>query len=418
MNISRRLFFALLTGSLLLCLFSCGNNGRDHATLPVATAEQPCPPMSGISEDDPALPQKQVLSFLAAGDNIIHASVFADAAERAKGTDAAYEFASMYQNIAPLIAEADIAFVNQEGPIAGSDFPAAGHPNFNAPEEAGQTLVALGFDVVNIANNHMLDMDTRYRGTGYRNSVAFWKKQDVLMIGGYENQTDFDTVRILEKNGISIAFLSYTYSTNGLTLNAGSPDMVVPLIRDADIKRHIAAAREQADLVFVSMHWGTEGSFTPSAEQKRLSQLIADCGADAIIGHHSHTLQPIEWLTGESGNRTLCIYSLGNLLSTMQNSYYMVGGLVGFDIVKDADGCRIEAPYLTPIVCHYNADPSIKDSQGLPFRDGLNIYLLKDYTEALAKEHGSQLYGAFTLDTLRSYVTDTVDAEFIADFLR
>ena len=362
------------------------------------------------------------LTFVAAGDNIMHASILAEARANADAAVAVgqdygnYYFDEMYAPVTDIFQNADIAFVNQESPIAGADFGISGHPNFNSPEEVGHTLQNLGFDIVNIANNHMLDMDTKYRGTGYKRTVEFWKTQPFTVIGGYENTEDYDNIRVHEIDGIKIALLSYTYGTNSNKLNHSSPDMVVPLINDDDIILQMELAKNKGDLVFVSMHWGTENTFTPTDEQKRLAKLLNTLGADVIIGHHSHTVQPVEWVEDENGNRTLVYYSLGNLISTMQKSYNMVGIVAQFDIVRDASGnVYIDAASASaePIVCHYLANPDILDEQELPTRTDIVVYPLDKYTEGLASAHGAQLYGAFTLDTLWRYVTDTIDAEFL-----
>jgi len=158
-------------------------------------------PSANIEETTPIIiPETKKISFLAAGDNMIHMSVYTDAMARADKAAAEvssasgqnivgkYYFDEMYTDIADLVSTADISFVNQEGPIAGENFGISGHPNFNAPDSAGDTLVNLGFDIVNIANNHMLDMDTIYRGTGLLNSINYWKNKDVLLLGGYGNK--------------------------------------------------------------------------------------------------------------------------------------------------------------------------------------------------------------------------------------
>ena len=201
-------------------------------------------------------------------------------------------------------------------------------------------------------------------------------------------------------------------------VNSASP-CVVPLIDDSVIRERIARARGEADLVFVSMHWGDENTQTPNAEQKRLAKLIADCGADAVIGHHSHTVQPIEWVTGESGKKTLVIYSLGNFISTQLKAVNMVGNIVTFDIVKEEN----MPAYLTnivsnPTVTHYVADETVHDSQDLPVRSGVEVYLMEDYTQALCSAHGAQLYGSFTLDTLKKYITDVIPDEFLPAYLK
>ena len=154
------------------------------------------------------------LSFACAGDNIIHESIYTEAAAKASSMASAggytgnYYFDSMYTaNVEALVGTADIAFVNQEAPITG--LKASGYPNFNSPPEAGDALVSMGFDIVNIANNHMLDMENLTEG--YRKTIEYWKTKDVLQIGGYENDADYEKPRFYEKDGVKIAMLSFTY---------------------------------------------------------------------------------------------------------------------------------------------------------------------------------------------------------------
>jgi len=343
-----------------------------------------------------------VYSFLAAGDNIIHADVMKDAHARINDSNPQYNFIDMYDGIADMIADADIAFVNQEGPMAGQDYGYSGYPNFNAPREAGDTLVDLGFDIVNIANNHMLDKWE----SGLLKTIEYWETKDVLLLGAYRNIEDYDKIRVYEcDNGTKIAFLSYTYGTNDMPLTDGS-EHIIPWIVEKDIERQLRLANEVGDLVFVSIHWGTESSFRTTGQQHTLAQLMADNGADVVIGHHPHVLQPVEWLTGVNGNETLVVYSIGNMISTMLTSNYMVGAFLTFDIrISGEDGSySIENPIMVPIMCHYNMK-----------RGGLQVYKLEDYTEELAQSHGAQLNAKFSLDTLYGYVTDNIPAEFLPE---
>lgn len=411
----------LLSFVFIFALFSACGSERQVAsniqTVLPGRNETNDKPLDKVIDNDP---EKTVIKFLAVGDVLIHESIFVEAqtfASQSSSITDEYYFDPMYEKIAEKVSSADIAFVNHETPIGGKALGISGYPNFNAPEESGDALVRLGFDVVNISNNHMLDADGK--GTGYANTIDYWSTKSVLQIGGYRNSDDYNTPRVLTSKGVTIAFLSYTYGTNGMTLNSSSSSYVVPLINDSVITSQIERAKTMADLVFVSMHWGNENVFTPTGEQKRLAKLIADCGADVIIGHHSHTVQPVEWLTGSSGNQTLCIYSLGNLISTMLNSYNMVGGMMTFDIVKEGENRPyITNPVMEATVCHYTADQNRLDRQGLPTRSNIKIYMFKDYSEALAKQHGAQLQGAFTLDTLKGYVSNTVSSEFLPFYLK
>ena len=354
------------------------------------------------------------LSFAGFGDNIIHEAVFTDAANRASiyasntGVSSRYRFVDMYEGIADLISGADISYVNHETPIAGDSFGIKGYPDFNAPDEAGDTLVDLGFDIINMANNHMLDMGE----AGLRETIRYWnnKSGDFVMIGGY-TKSDYDQVRILERQGVRIALLSYTTFVNDKHKNALSSgsEYLVPYANEATIRRQTALAHESgADVLIVAMHWGVENAFKPNAQQKTLAKLLADCGVDVVLGSHSHTLQPVERIEGASGNKTLVAYSLGNLINTMHYSYYMVGGALTFDIVKEKDGeAYIENPVLLPTMCQYSMT-----------RDTLQMYFLENYTEELLKSHGSQLKGAFSMNTLYGYVKNTVSPEFLPEFFK
>lgn len=391
---------------------SCGKKS-DTAPETTAAAET-----SGDTPDTEPVPTNTEpeagrVTFFAAGDNIIHECVYLDAmtAAASVGSASEYYFSGMYDNLRDKISSADLAFINAEGPL-DADYAPNGYPTFNAPREAGDALVDVGFDIINLANNHMLDF---HGADGLRATINYWKTKDVLTVGGYEGESDYNTIRTIERNGIKIAVLSYTYGTNGNYLPAGTTDLWIPYINDDDITRHINEAKGLADCVIVSMHWGVENEFTPSAEQKRVAKLIADAGADVIIGHHSHTIQPIEWVDGSGGHRTLVTYSLGNFLHTQLNSENLVGGTVTFDIVKDAatGTVTIEDPVFDPTVCHYTANLGVLDSLDYYKRENIRIYRLAEYTDALAAEHGSQNWGAFNLSTLQDYVTSTIDAKFL-----
>lgn len=366
-------------------------------------------PYTPAASDTPKVPGETRISFLAAGDNIIHENVFLDAKSRA-GEGEKYNFVDMYDGIADLVAGADLAFINQETAICGDERGVYGYPNFNSPEAVGDALIEVGFDIVNIANNHTLDM----KEAGYKATLDYWHEREdkILMLGGYYDKADYENIRVIEEQGVSIAFLSYTYGTNGMYLPTGS-EMYVPYIDKSEIVRMTKKADELADLVFVVMHWGDENKKITST-QTDLASAITEAGADVIIGMHPHIIQNMEWRTASDGSETLVIYSLGNLLSTQYDNYNLVGGIVTFDIVKSATGeITIEDPVYNPTVTHYNKQ-----------RLGLQVYLMEDYTEELAALHGNPGYGTtasskiWTLDKIRSFATDNVDDEFLPDFLK
>jgi len=346
------------------------------------------------------------LSFIGCGDNIIYGTKEARIHAQNTGSSRPYNYKPYYADVSDIINDADIAFINQETLMCGDGYSLSYYPMFNSPQELGYDLKELGFDVVNIANNHMLDKGA----DGLESTISFWKDMDgVVMTGGYENQQDYDTVRYIEKDGIKIAFLSYAEMTNGLTKSPYS-DVVIPYLDDQVIIRQTQKAKQEADLVMVSVHWGQEGAFTPNDEQKRIAQLFADCGVDVILGHHPHVLQPVEWLCGKDGNKTLCVYSLGNFMAQQAYDYNMVGGIISFDIVYSEDfEPYVDNAILLPTVFHFNGSFT-----------GNNVYLMENYTPELAAVHGVRTYYGHTLsyDRLLKYATDTIDESFLPTFFK
>ena len=432
----KKFLLTLIIGIITIgCLVACGGTGdmifenETNESKPVDT-ESKKPDTEESKNDSDNVPvdhekddKKTVVSFVGAGDVLIHGAIYREAeviASNKQNYSGDYYFKDMYKGISSLVANADIAFANHEAPIANTVI--SGYPNFNAPSESGDALVDLGFNVINIANNHMFDVD--YKTTGYEDTIKYWDTKDALYVGGYKSQADYDKIRILDVKGVKIAFLGYTYdptSSNGTSMNSASKNngYILPVLNENAIKKHMAKAKSEADIVIVSVHWGVENSFTPNDTQKQYAKILADNGADVILGHHSHTLHPVEWITSANGNKTLCAYSLGNLISGMLSSKNMVGGFITFDIVKENGQAKIENPMFKPTVCHYNInDFSQKDVEGNPVRTGFQLYMMEDYTEELAKKHGVQNYGSFTLNTLKGYVTNTINQEFLPAYLK
>ena len=138
---------------------------------------------------------------------------------------------------------------------------------------------------------------------GITGTIRFWKKySQVALIGINESQSDRNRTRTIERNGVKIAFLAYTYGTNGYKVPSGQ-DYLINLIDRAAIKKDVERAKGEADAVVVSMHWGVEYSTTTSSTQTSLAQYLADLGVDLVIGHHPHVIQRVNWVTGSGGKR-------------------------------------------------------------------------------------------------------------------
>ena len=383
---------------VVLCLFltSCARES-DVTLTPTENSIDTTP---HVITDEPSA-NIEIVSFLGVGDNIVYYGTVRDAQSKAVSGGRKYNFKPIYSNVADLIKNADISFINQETLMCGEGYNFTYYPTFNGPQDMGYDIEEMGFDVVGIANNHMLDKGS----AGLLKTIEFWDKLPVTLIGGYKNKTDYNTVRVHEEKGVKIAFLAYAQDTNGI-YPSKNYDTHIPYLNEADIENEVARAKEVSDLVFVSVHWGEEGAFKPNNYQKQYAKKFADAGVDVILGHHPHVIQPVEWLEGEKGNKTLCVYSLGNFMAEQDRAYNMVGGMISFDIIKNGDK--------KPCVDNVVFIPTVFD-WGSKFYDN-KIHLLENYTEEMARNHGLKSYGRSTsLSQLRGYVSSTISDEFLSD---
>ena len=199
-------------------------------------------------------------------------------------------------------------------------------------------MVGAGFDVIDTANNHILDKGIE----GIRNTLeVFEKYEDVVTVGtSLEEQEEYwGSIRFVEKNGIKIAFLAYTYGTNGMPAPKGLPFAVEQLNDEKRIELQLNYARARADAVIVLVHWGEEYSDVVSDEQKRLTELFYSNDVDVVIGSHPHVLQPKEIYK----DKMLVYYSLGNFISGQTRKQQIeagteTGALASLTIRKDAAG--------------------------------------------------------------------------------
>lgn len=314
------------------------------------------------------------ITLLMVGDNLLHMPIINDA-ETESGT---YNFDGLYEKMSPYFQEADLSVIVQETILGGSTFEYSGYPLFNSPQEVGDAIAKAGFDVVLHATNHALDKGAK----GVSNTLEFWKKYpNIKVLGIHESQEAYDTVQFVEKNGIKIALLNYTESTNGID----PPKDKTYIINRADrekIANDLKIAEESADFTVVFMHWGTEYRFDANENQKELAQFMTENGADLIMGSHPHVVEPAEWIEAENGNKCLVYYSLGNYVSRQKEVSNLVGAMGQVKICSSEDrGTYIESASVVPIVTHY-------DNRSRNF----SVYPLKDYTDELAAYHGVAQY--------------------------
>ncbi len=268
----------------------------------------------------------------ATGDVLLHKRLYTKAMTE-DGTG--YNFDNMLEEAEKLFDEDHLIIVNLESIIAGKEFGLADFPRFNSPEEIGYKLKDMNVDIVNIANNHILD----HGEEGLLKSLDNLNNIGLPYVGGYRSIEDQETVRLFQKNGLKVCFLSYTMSMGVGSRPKGKRYLVNKYsdVGAPKLRRIINKIRKQldVDVVVVSLHFGKEYQMLPTSSQLEISYSVADAGADVIIGHHPHVLQPPNILVDSRGREVFVAYSLGNFFSGQIGLYRQIGAYLTIDIEKD-----------------------------------------------------------------------------------
>ena len=346
------------------------SSGKDQqANDPDAASEQ------DQQTNNPDAASKQEVTLLMVGDILLHTPV----EKSAKREDGSYDYEAIFANTKELISAADLALVNQEVILGGAELGISGYPAFNAPYEVGDDLVEAGFDVICHATNHAMDKGKQ----GIMNCLNYWEQNhpEIQVLGLHDNPDD--SLYVFEKDGIKIAFLNYSYGTNGIALPSDMPYAVDLLKDQSKVIADIQYAESVADFTVVCPHWGTEYRLTADSSQKKWTKLFLENGVDLVLGTHPHVIEPVELVTDDAtGHAMLVYYSLGNFVNWTSSSgdgvsNRMVGGMAQVTLSQNEDGEVIISEYgVTALVCHLTNG-----------QDGVTVMPLSEYGEDLASEN-------------------------------
>lgn len=381
---------AILTFGAVLTLG--GNTGFIQPTTtaaPTTTTEAP------TTTEPPPPHITSTATIRSAGDVLIHIPIF-NAAKTADG----YNFDNIFTYTDSLIEDSDYFVANLETVLAGSGKPYSGFPRFNSPDGIADSLKKAGVDCLLTANNHTFDKN--YDGVIRTQKVL---KEKGFAYTGTRQSEDDKKYLVAKVNDINFGIVCYTFETpssggkslNGISvdsktaplINSFKPSNLTPFYEDlsAQMKK---MKKKGAEVITVYLHWGEEYQLTQNAKQMEIAQKLCDMGADVIIGGHPHVVQPVDLLTSSNGkHKTVCVYSLGNVLSNQRRAYmglktgHTEDGLV-FEMTfsKYSDGKVVfESVKSIPTWVHvyssggkkvYNIVPLSKNMDGKAEKLGLN----------------------------------------------
>ena len=272
---------------------------------------------------------QDTLSLLFVGDIMGHTPQIHSAYDKQTGH---YNYKPVFAKVAPIFKQHDYVVANLEVTLGGKPF--TGYPTFSSPKELVADCLHSGINVMVTANNHSCD-----RGKiGITNTLYQLDSLGIKHTGTFHDLIDraMRNLLILEKNGLRVGVLNYTYGTNGLPVP--NPTQVNRL-DTLQIQKDILSARSRKlDKLIAVVHWGIEYATTPNEAQKKIADFLFRHGVDYIIGGHPHVLQPMELRGNRPAQQQFVLYSLGNFISNQRKRHTDGGLMVKLSFVKNKEG--------------------------------------------------------------------------------
>ena len=353
-------------------------------------------------EEKKAKGKKVELNVTVAGDLVIHEPVFS-----AMRSGNSFDFTPCFKYVKKYIEPADAAICTFEGSLVGSNF--TGYPLFRTPKKLAKDIKASGFDLMNVTSNHAADGGSK----GFDSTLKAIKDAGLIPSGGQEKDDDPDYAMIKAKDGVKIAFISYSYSDGSVkhpALNGNPlPDDMVNRCNTFNMKDKKGAVKDAkriekearkagADIVIISMHWGEEYQTHSNEDQQKLAQMLVDgTTCDILVASHPHVVQEFNELKSKDGKRTVpCFFAIGNLLSNQRREYFggdihvEEGVIAMFKIDYDTGQKKVEkltttrVPYWVNLYSdssrtHYDIVPLVgKFTQNESLTESSNIGLAKE----------------------------------------
>lgn len=330
--------------------------------------------------------QAQSFKVIFAGDLMGHGPQH----KAARTANSSYDYTPCFRFVEDYIKSADLAIVNLEVTLAGP--PYTGYPQFSSPRELALAAKNAGFDIMTTANNHCMDRGKE----GLERTLRVLDTLGIPHLGTYRDreQHDLEHPLMVERNGVRLALLCYTYGTNGIEVQQPN---VVNFIDTLEMARDLRVAKEKgADFVITLIHWGIEYALKANAEQEQTARWLLERGCDAVIGGHPHVVQNFTLDANLHNDRypEIVVYSMGNLVSNQRDVNCDGGIMIELDLQKNFFDTRVVGCRYMPYWVHRGTF------------DGLYQYYIVPSTDAVEYPDSYQVSGDL-LQALQRFSTNT-----------
>ncbi len=306
------------------------------------------------------------------GDILCHNTQYWDAYQKETDT---YDFSYVFENVKNYIQNSDISIANIETSFAGRDRGYSNYPTFNSPDALAYNLKDIGLDIITTAGNHCLDMGF----SGLSRTIDVLDDAGIEHLGTYKTQEERNSIFVKDVKDVKIAFIDYTYGTNGIPVPSDK-DFCVNLIDKDLIKKDIESAQSKnVDIIVACMHWGTEYRTTANEDQEELANFLFQNGVDVILGNHPHVLEQMEkrTITLEDGTAKdgFVIYACGNFICDQNAENTRNSIILNLTITRHSDGkITIDKANYVPIYMYKGVSSKLKRMKVLDIEKSINDY--------------------------------------------
>lgn len=255
------------------------------------------------------------VTFTLGGNVLINSNLWYDTSS----ADGKYEFDRVFVDLNDIMKKSNINFYFQQSIVGGKDLGLSVNYKYNSPSDVVDSLSKLGFNAISLGSYHAYDKGL----VGIQNSINYLNEKNIIYSGVNDSNENRLKNNVIAKNGLKIALLSYTTSTDEII----SASYAVNIYSDELVKSDIESIKNDVDVIMVSIDWSNIKNTEVTEEQKRIAKYLSELGVNIVVGNTGYTIQPVEII-----DETIVCYSLGNLLSGHSAIDSRISAMVDFNL--------------------------------------------------------------------------------------